>query len=614
MTLHPKLPSQILEAQTKVIKEENIEAENLRGIDKEFKVRPDGTCCIKNQSWLPLFGNLRDLIMHDSHKLKIGQVAYKLELPEELSNVHSTFYVSNLKKCLSDESLIIPMKELQLDDKLNFVEEPIEIMDQQKDPKENMILQGIGDMGSFIKWFCRQIRKSKLSRAIGKVQLTRNDQKKMIRETEVHKFSDGTLTRILEKVDHMVEYFKMFKYNSSMETRFDLRTIEGRVKSSWSEDENPARANIKQALGRNLKVHEMIIKKDSKIVKAKGERKFLALKAKKESNDKECSTSKSKDKEYAMAVRDFTKFFKRRRRFNVQNHLKTRTKEHSSEALRVIAVKKMMKRLKTKHVLWLKHQMSSLYRHHYDVMISILVTPCVSALAGCDRLNGIHVDPSKIEVVKNWKAPTTPSEIRSFLGLAAQSEAFKQENVLAERLHGLDQQMERKEDDILYFMDHIWVSLVGGVKTIIMDEAHKTRACVIDFGGNWDVQLPLAKFSYNNIYHLSIGCAPFEALYGRRKPLKFEVRHRVLLKASPWKGVIRFGTKDEIKIDKTLRFVGEPVEIMDREVRSLKHSKISLVKVHWNSKRGPEFTWEHEDHMKSKYPQLFVNRAVKPAS
>ncbi|GJW86989.1 hypothetical protein Tco_0162329 [Tanacetum coccineum] len=72
---------------------------------------------------------------------------------------------------------------------------------------------------------------------------------------------------------------------------------------------------------------------------------------------------------------------------------------------------------------------------------------------------------------------------------------------------------------------------------------------------------------------------------------------------------------DEIKIDKTLRFVEEPVEIMDREVKSLKRSRIALVKVRWNSKRGPEFTWEHEDYMKSKYPQLLLivlmNRIVK---
>nr|GEW00562.1 putative reverse transcriptase domain-containing protein [Tanacetum cinerariifolium] len=71
---------------------------------------------------------------------RIGLVAYKLELPEELSNVHSTFYFSNLKKCLSDESPVIPMIELQLDDKLNFVKEPIEIIDQEvKQLKQNRI-------------------------------------------------------------------------------------------------------------------------------------------------------------------------------------------------------------------------------------------------------------------------------------------------------------------------------------------------------------------------------------------------------------------------------------------------------------------------------------------
>ncbi|GKB32773.1 hypothetical protein Tco_0872174, partial [Tanacetum coccineum] len=68
---------------------------------------------------------------HVMLKVSPRKVAYKLELPEELSSIHNTFHVSNLKKCLSDESLIIPMKELQLDDKLNFVEEPVEIMDRE---------------------------------------------------------------------------------------------------------------------------------------------------------------------------------------------------------------------------------------------------------------------------------------------------------------------------------------------------------------------------------------------------------------------------------------------------------------------------------------------------
>ncbi|GJZ55466.1 hypothetical protein Tco_0610659, partial [Tanacetum coccineum] len=70
---------------------------------------------------------------------------------------------------------------------------------------------------------------------------------------------------------------------------------------------------------------------------------------------------------------------------------------------------------------------------------------------------------------------------------------------------------------------------------------------------------------------------------------------------------------DEIKVNKTLRFVEEPVEIMDREIKKLKRRKIALVKVRWNSKRGPEFTGENEDHMRIKYPQLFVDQVVEPA-
>nr|GEV81652.1 putative reverse transcriptase domain-containing protein [Tanacetum cinerariifolium] len=219
------------------------------------------------------------------------------------------------------------------------------------------------------------------------------------------------------------------------------------------------------------------------------------------------------------------------------------------------------------------------------------------------------------------------------------------------------------------------------------------RACVIDFGNGWDKRLPLAEFSYNNSYHASIKAAPFEALYGRkcrspvcwsevgdaqltgpelirettemivqiknrllaarsrqksyahvrRKPLDFKVGDRVMLKVSPWKGMIRFRKRvklspryigpfkilsriglvaykldllqelhgihntfhvsnlkkcladeelviplDEVKIDDKLHFIEEPVEIMDREVKQLKQSRIPIVKVRWNSRRGPE--------------------------
>ncbi|GJZ37204.1 putative reverse transcriptase domain-containing protein [Tanacetum coccineum] len=245
------------------------------------------------------------------------------------------------------------------------------------------------------------------------------------------------------------------------------------------------------------------------------------------------------------------------------------------------------------------------------------------------------------------------------------------------------------------------------------------RACVIDFGKGWVKHLPLAEFSYNNSYHTSIKAAPYEALYGRkcrspvcwakvgeaqltgpeliqettekivlikqriqaaqdrqksyadlkRKPMEFEVGDRVMLKVSPWKGVVRFGKRgklnpryvgpfkvlakvgkvayrlelpqelsrvhhtfhvsnlkkcyaDEplvmplegihiddklqfveepveiiimplegIHIDDKLQFVEEPVEIIEREIKRLKRSRIPLVKVRWNSRRGPEFTY-----------------------
>ncbi|GJX42543.1 putative reverse transcriptase domain-containing protein [Tanacetum coccineum] len=146
------------------------------------------------------------------------------------------------------------------------------------------------------------------------------------------------------------------------------------------------------------------------------------------------------------------------------------------------------------------------------------------------------------------------------------------------------------------------------------------RAYVINFGGSWDVYLPLVEFSYNNSYHSSIKYAPFEALYRRkcRSPVLWaEIEENSLIgpeliQETTDKVVIVLAVDslhvplDEIKVDKTLRFVEEPVEIMDREVKSLKRSKIALVKVCWNSKCGPEFTWEREDYMKSKYPQLYV--------
>ncbi|GJR19420.1 reverse transcriptase domain-containing protein [Tanacetum coccineum] len=416
--------------------------------------------------------------------------------------------------------------------------------------------------------------------------------------------------------------------------------------------------------------------------------------------------------------------------------------------------------------------------------------------------------------------------------LEAQSEASKDLKAPTEWLRGLETHFEQRDDGEIYFFDRIWIPSVGGVRKLIMDEAHTSRYSVhpgadkmyydlrdlywwpgmkrdiaeyvsrcltcskikaehqkpsgflqqpeipewkwekitMDFvtklpkssSGHdtiwvvvdrltksahflpirvtayhpqtgcqkrayysnagemlrawlwilvrWDNSSSIDEISINNSYHTSIKCAPFEALYGRkcrspviwtevgesqligpeivqettekivqikerlktarsrqksyadkrRKPLEFQVGDRVLLKVSPWKGVVRFGKKgklapryvgpfeivecvgpvayrlklpqelncvhdtfhvsnlkkclaepdvqvplDEIEIDENLRFVEEPIEIVERDVKKLKRRRIPLVKVRWNSRQGAEYTWEHEDQFWMKYPHLF---------
>ncbi|GJV71880.1 putative reverse transcriptase domain-containing protein [Tanacetum coccineum] len=108
---------------------------NIRRKPLEFQVRDRVMLKVSSQKGVIRFrkrGKLNPWYIGPFKILKrVGPVAYKLKLPEELSSVYSTFHISNQKKCLSDESLVIPMKKIRLDDTLNFVEKPVELMDRE---------------------------------------------------------------------------------------------------------------------------------------------------------------------------------------------------------------------------------------------------------------------------------------------------------------------------------------------------------------------------------------------------------------------------------------------------------------------------------------------------
>nr|GEU98251.1 hypothetical protein [Tanacetum cinerariifolium] len=201
------------------------------------------------------------------------------------------------------------------------------------------------------------------------------------------------------------------------------------------------------------------------------------------------------------------------------------------------------------------------------------------------------------------------------------------------------------------FTSHFWKSLNKALGTRL-----DMRATYRPDTDGWDKHLPLVEFSYNNSYHTNIKAAPFEALYRRKyrspicwaevkdrqltgpdiihetteKIVQIKSRDKVMLNVSPWKGVICFGKREKLnpryirpfkilarvgtvayrlELPEQLSRVHKPVEIMDHELKHLKQSHIPIVKVHWNSRRGPEFTWERKDQMQKKYPHLFPNSA-----
>nr|GEU62397.1 copia protein [Tanacetum cinerariifolium] len=293
---------------------------------------------------------------------KVGPVAYRLDLPEELNGVYDTFHVSNLKKCLADPTLKVPLDEIRVDAKLNFVEEPVEILEREfKKLKWSRIaivkigwvrlpsicvidwigwvrlpsIVFIGADGYVYPSLCGLVlilvfqlvgplgicSLETLTRLHSSTWATKSF-KRLVAYAKCNRDSyekDESIDNAFARFNIIITSLKALDegYSSKNYVRKFLRTLHPKWRAKVTaieESKDLTSLSLDELIG-NLKVYKMIIKKDSKIVKAKVERKSLALKAKKESSDEECSTPGSEDEEYAIAVRDFKKFFKRRGRF-----------------------------------------------------------------------------------------------------------------------------------------------------------------------------------------------------------------------------------------------------------------------------------------------------------
>ncbi|GJZ00236.1 putative reverse transcriptase domain-containing protein [Tanacetum coccineum] len=242
-------------------------------------------------------------------------------------------------------------------------------------------------------------------------------------------------------------------------------------------------------------------------------------------------------------------------------------------------------------------------------------------IAYASRQLKIHVDNLHHYDLGVERRSSIRSKDLEALSVQDKIEARKPENLKSEDVGGMlienlkDPEKPRKEklepraDGTMCLNNRSWLPRYGDQRALIMHESHKSKYSVH----------PGSDKMYQDIkqlYHASIKDAPFEALYGRkcRSPVCWievgdarltgpelvhettekivQIKHRMI---SPWKGVHVLETG---KVEPV-----EPVEILDHEVKKLRRSRIPIIKVRWNSKRGPEFMWEREDPFREKYLQ-----------
>nr|GEV53311.1 reverse transcriptase domain-containing protein [Tanacetum cinerariifolium] len=542
------IPKKILEAQTEALKPKNLSTKDVGGMlrkdlpKEKLEPRADGTLCLNSRSWVPCFEKLMRLYMKEvvtRHRVlvsiisdrddirpfkvlsKVRDVAYRLELPQQLSRVRNTFHVSNLKKCLSDESLVIPLDELHVNYKLHLIEEPMDIRDHEIKQLKKSHIPIIK-----VRWNSKRVLEFTWEREHQFKKTYPHLFTKTVSSSsnKSHSFNGGRLYAV-ELADGRIS-----------ETNFILRGCTLGLLGHPFEI-NPITIELGSfdvIIGMDwlAKYHTLIVCGE-KIVRIPYGDEVLIIRG--DDCDGGITSKKAEDKseekrlEDMPIIREFSEVLPE----DLPGLPPARQVEFQIDLVPGAAPK-----LYSAPILALPEGSENFVVYcdasHKGLGVVLMQKDNVIAYASCQlKVKIEYQKPSRLLVqpeIPQWKWENITMDFVTKLPKTATGQEMIW--LIVDRLTKSAQFLPMREDDTLEKLTRQYLKEVvsrhrvpvliifdrtdGQSERTIQTLEDMMRACVLDFGKGWNKHLPLVEFSYNNSYHTSIKAAPFEVLYGRK--------------------------------------------------------------------------------------------------
>ncbi|GJT03593.1 putative reverse transcriptase domain-containing protein [Tanacetum coccineum] len=407
---------------------------------------------------------------------KVRTLTYRLKLPEKLSQVHNTFHVSNLKKCLVDEPLAIPLEEIQIDAKLNFIEEPVEIMDREVKRLKCLAMDSKEEHEVHLKLILELLKKEKLFGKFSKCEFWLQEVRflgHVVNSEGIHgdpskveavkNWKPPKTPTEIRSFLGLAGYYRRFIANFSRIAKPLTLLTQKNNKFEWGDELENTFQTLKDMLCNSL---------------------ILALPEGTDDFVVYCDASNQGFGCVLMHRNKVIAYASRQLKIHEKNYT-----THDLELGAVVFALKMWRHYLygTKSVIFTDHKS---LQHIFDQKeLNMRQRRWIEIFSDYDceiryhpgKANVVADALSRKERMKPRRAQAMSMTIHSSLKariLAAQSEASKGANSSAEMLKGLDKQFERKEDGGLYVAERIWVPVYGNLRTLIMNEAHTSKYSV----------------------------------------------------------------------------------------------------------------------------------------